>query len=313
MAIGSVLILVVLAGPAWGQLAVSRSSERVLFLAPRPQSDVDTSYVVELAERVRRRMSTELRHKLVVIDDDQICQALEASGYPCDAILNAGDADRLARFLQADAYAFGSVWEEQSRPMARFRLVDLRSSGLSGWMTVRGIPGDPPQAFAETIVDSLENQVRAAEHARECLQRRDRGDFDDALERAQRAYRMYPNHPSAAQCAWVVSEALRQPIDSQVRHLQRFVAGDSLNARAWQRLGQALSQQGDSLAALDAFVHQTLLLPNDRERRVGVLLGAVSLGEFDTAVRLADEWMEQNPLDVEMVRTKLGACVQGEM
>lgn len=315
MVLGLALVLPPLAArPAAGQLAVNRSSERVLFLVPQPQGGLDTAYAVELAEQVRRRLSTQMRHKLVVITDDQICQALTASGYPCDAILTAADADRLAGFLQADAYLFGRVWEQQSRPMARFRLVDnSRTSGLSGWTTVNGAAGDPPRAFAETIVDTLENQVRAAEYARECQERRNRGDFGDALERARRAYGMYPNHPSAALCAWVSSEAMGQPVDSQVRHLQRAVAGDSLNARAWERLGRAIQLTGDTLAALEAFVQQTLLQPNDRERRVGVILGAVSMGQFETAVNLADEWIERNPLDTEMVQIKLSACVEGEM
>lgn len=299
---------------ALAQLAVSRPEEKLLFLTLRPTDGLDTSFTLELASEVRRRLSSQMRHKLIVYSDDQICKVLEPSGYACDAILSPAEATLLASTMQASAFIIGDAWRESATPWARYRIVDVSgTSGLSGWQSVRGTPGDPPDQFARTIVDSLENEVEAAERARECLDRRNRGDFDDAMERAQRAFRIYPNHPTAAICAWYASEQLHQPLDSQVQYLRRAVRGDSLNARNWERLGRQLRQKGDTLEALDAFRHQTLLQPNDRELRVAVIAGAVGLREYDVAVDLANSWIDSHPADSAMVEIKLSACVNGEM
>jgi len=299
---------------ATAQPGGSRPNEKLLFLTPQPTDGVDTAFVLELASQVRRQLSNQMRHKLVVYSDDQICQALEPSGYACDAILSPAESELLAGFMQASAYVIGSLWRESATPWARFRFVDVTgNSGIAGWLTVRGTPGDQPRSFARTVVDSMETTVTAAERARECVDRRNRGDFTDAMDRAERAFRISPNNPAAAICAWYASEQLHQPIDSQVQYLRRAVRGDSVNARNWQRLGQLLRQAGDTAGAFDAFKHQTLLQSGDRDLRVAVVAGAVSLGDFDQAVELIDDWITRNPSDTAMVDLKLGTCVQGEM
>ncbi len=176
---------------------------------------------------------------------------------------------------------------------------------------MRGTAGDPARQFAEIVADSLQNPVRAAELARECGERRDRGDFRAAKTRAERAFELYPNHPSAAFCAEVVSEALQEPVDSQIVMMQRATRGDSLLARAWERLGRLYQQKGDSAGALSAFVNQVGADPRDRQLRKGVIAGALMLGEYEQARQLADDWLEANPGDLEFLQLKARACVEG--
>jgi hypothetical protein len=207
--------------------------ERVLFLVPAPADPEDGVYVAALAEEVRERMESKFRNDVVTVGTEQVCRVLQESAYTCNAVLGAADADRLARALRADAYIVGSFWREDTGLMGRFRMVDIGRSGLSGWMTVEGVGDSSVRDFARTVVDSLDNQVKAAERARRCSEKRDEGDFPDALEEADRVFREYPNHPSAAMCAEVSSEALQQPADSQIAYLRRAVAGDSLLTRGW--------------------------------------------------------------------------------
>ncbi len=293
------------------QLARPPSSERVLFLIPHPVGETDTAFVVQLAQEVRRRMRSQLRNKVVVLQTDLICQVLEESAYPCDAILGGSDAERLARALQADAYILGDVAYEESAPTGYFHIVDIGRSGLSGWTRVAGEGLDTPRRYAEAIVDTLENQVTAAQHARECSDKMANGDFADAKRRAHRAFELYPNHPSAAMCAEVVSEALQEPPDSQIVYLDRAVRGDSLMTRAWERKGRLHQLRGDSAAALAAFATQSRIDNTNRELRMGVIAGARILGSYDVAQQLVDEWLDANPTDVGMLQLKAATCVEG--
>jgi tetratricopeptide (TPR) repeat protein len=285
--------------------------ERVLFLVPQPADPDDGGYVAALAEEVRERMESKFRNDVVTVGTEQVCRVLQESAYTCNAVLGAADADRLARALRADAYIVGSFWRDESRPMGRFRMVDIGRSGLSGWMTVDGAGGQSARDFARTLVDSLDAQVKAAERARRCSEKRDDGDFRDAIGEADRVFRDYPNHPSAAMCAEVSSEALQQPADSQISYLRRAVAGDSLLTRGWERLGRLYQQKGDSLNALHAFTQQSRAVPGDRQLRIGVIAGAITLGEHESGRELADEWIEANPEDLEVLRLKTRACIEG--
>ncbi len=307
-------------GLAWAAMATSvyaqfgtpdRPAERVLFLIPTPQDPADSGYVATVAEEVRDRMESKFRNDLVTVGSEQVCRVLQESAYSCTAVLGYADSDRLARALRTDAYIVGSVWREGETPMGRFRMVDIGRSGLSGWVTVDGTGDSNAKDFARTIVDSLDNQVKAAERARDCSEERDRGDFDDALSRAERVFRDYPNHPSAAMCAQVSAEAMQLSPDSQITYLRRAVAGDSLLPRAWERLGRLYQQQNDSLNALDAFAHQSRAIPADRQLRIGVIAGAITLRAYEEAEELADDWLMANPEDLEVLRLKTRACVEG--
>ncbi len=309
--LGVLALLALGATSVEAQLAIRRSDERVLFLIPSPGNGTDTSFVVSLADEVRTELRNKMRHKLLVYESEAICEVLAQSAYACDAILTSMDADRLARAMQADAYIMGQVVHDGTVPVADLRMIDLRRSGLSGRTTVRGTPGDSPSSFADAIVDTLDNQVKAAEHARECTERLERGDYRDAKERAQRAFRMYPNHPAAAMCVEVVSEALREPADSQIVYLERAVQGDSLLPRVWERLGRLYQGKADTTRALQAFSRQSLIDGNNRELRVGVVSGALATGNYEVARDLAQEWLDRNPLDVDMMQLKTRACVEG--
>lgn len=308
------LVAVAVAGwaPPLAAQAGSRPDERVLFLAPRPASEQDSTYVAQLAHEVRQRLGSRFRHRVYTITTEQVCDVLSQSGFRCGAILNPVDAERLARAFQADAYIDGDFWRDGAVPVVRYRMVDIGNSGLSGWQTARGVAGDAPRRFAEIVSDSLDNQIRAAEYARECLDRRDRGDFRQALDRARRAFELYPNHPAAANCAAVVLEAMQAPVDSQIVMYERAVRGDSVNQRALERLGRLYQAAGDSLKSLHAFRTLVEMNPDDRERWLGVVAGYITLRGYDEARELADEWLERHPGDLGFLQLKARACTEGE-
>ncbi len=312
-AIALATALAVVPSSADAQLARRRATERLLFMIPQSQGEGDQEFVVEVASETRDELISRLRGQIITITSEDICRVLEESAYQCDVSLNPADAERLAQAMRSDAYVIGWMWrQEEDAPALRMRMVDVRRrTGLSGWTTVESGTNVGAVDFAQLVVDSLEHQMEAANWARECAEKRDRGDFDDAMERAQRAFAIYQNHPSAAMCAEVVSEVMGEPLENQIAYLLRAVRGDSLLDRAWERLGRLYRQQGDSVAALAAFANQSRAKPNDRQLRMGVIAGAITTAQFDVGRELADEWLEANPADLEMLQLKARACVEG--
>ncbi len=305
------LAMMAMAVPLSGAAAQQR--EILLLLAPEPEDTNDLQYTLELGREARIRIENRLRHRLSIVETDDICKLLRDSGFGCDQSVDATGAARMAQAMGVDVYMVGKFWFVNSTPQARFRMVDIGRSGLSGWVTIRGTAGDPPRSFAQIIVDSLLTQMRAAELTRECNARRDSGDFERALREAQKVFEMYPNHPSAATCAAVVREAMGQPPDSQIPEYERAIRGDSLLDRAYQRLGQRYLAIGDSLNALGAFRKQMYLTPDDRTRWYGVINQYIAIGEYSEAESLVNQWLERQPNDLEFLTLKTLACFRGKL
>jgi tetratricopeptide (TPR) repeat protein len=201
-------------------------------------------------------------------------------------------------------------------PKVSLHLLDIRRSGLSGWVHVTGQAGMQPKPFAQVVADSLENPVRAAEATRECLDRRDRRDFSGAKDRARRAFQYVPNHPAAANCLAVVLEAEQAPPDSLIPVLERAVRGDSLNTRAWESLGRQYQAKGthqDSLRAAEAFLKQLEADPTDAKLRTGIAALFITLKEYARARDLLNVAIQQNPGDLALLQLKARACEEGSL
>lgn len=310
---GALLVGLVVPDVAHGQLARRTSNERILILNPIPATPTDSAYTVAFADAFRERMTSKYRFRLGIIPTEKICEALEASGFNCRAPLPPDQAAPLARFLQATGYVVGWMTRGTDSVRIRLRLVDVGRSGLAGWEVYAVAATTSAEDFARDVTDRLEDRVRAAEDARECSERRERGDARGAASRADRVYATYPNHPSAAMCMALVHEVAQHPLDSIIASLKRAVAGDSLLGRAWEDLGRRLQDKGDTLGALDAFVMQLRADPSDLRLRVGVAAALVSYKRYPEAVRVLDEGLAQNPGDMTMLALKERACLEGQL
>ncbi len=289
------------------------NGKKLLILPPLPGDGVDSAYVRQLADAIRDRMDSKLRFKMRVVPKSKISEALQASGFEPDAILDDGGVAQLAEFLQADAYAVGRARKNSEAPEVDLRLVDLRRSGLAGWVHVKGGPGVQPKDLAKVVVDSLENQVDAAKSARECIEKRDRQDYKGARQRAAKAFQRYPNHPAASICMADVYEASGESPDSLIAMLVRATEGDSLNSRVWERLGRRYQQKGDTLRAVQSFEHQLAANPGDFRLRLGLAATYNQLQDFERARDLINEGLKINPADLPSLKLKARTCVDGEL
>ncbi|MBI2401219.1 MAG: tetratricopeptide repeat protein [Gemmatimonadetes bacterium] len=290
-------------------------TERVLVVAPVPADPGDSAYAVTFGDELRKGIEGKSRRQLSVVTKDKIGEALEASGFSRDALLDDNAANQLARFLQADAYVVGRI-ERNPVPRAHVHLIELRRSGLSGWVHVIGAAGATAKQLADMATDSMENHVRAAEAPRECLERRDRRDFRGAKERARRAFTFVPHHPAGAMCLAVVFEAEQAPPDSLIPVLELAVKGDSLNTRPWEMLGRQYQAKGtheDSLKAAGAFLRQLQADPSDAKLRTGIAALLITLKEYARSREVLDAGLEQNPGDLATLQLKARACEEGSL
>jgi tetratricopeptide (TPR) repeat protein len=313
IAAGLVTVGVLLPAGATGQLARTRSNERLLVLAPLPGPSTDTAFAIAVGEALRDRMVSKYRLRLATIPTTVICEALEASGFNCKVPLPPENAPPLARFLQATAFMVGWLDRPDDSLRLRLRLVDAAGSGLAGWETVRAPAAMNAEDLGKLAADQLEDHLRAAEHTRDCSERRQRGDAKGAADRANRAFALYPNHPAAAMCLAYAYEVQQLPVDSIVVVLRKAVAGDSLNGRAWEELGRRLRDKGDEQAALDAFYNQLLAEPTNQRLRIGVIAGLAAQGDYARAVEAADAGLALSPGEVQLLQLKERACLDGSM
>ncbi len=309
--VGSAALLVCFGRPAAVD-AQERTHDRILILTPQPRDRADTVYVHEMTHQLRQRAQNKFRHKWQVISSDKVHELFVSSGFAENTIIGPEMVDQVARSLQAHAFMYGSFWRNDATPIASFRMVDVSRAGLSGWMTVQGQPGDPPREFAERVADSLDNQVKAADYAKDCTARRDRSDFRGARDRADRAFELYPNHPASALCLSYVFEATRQPPDSLIWAYRKAARGDSLYMRAWEELARQYQRAGDTAGAVEAYARQLQANPNDAEMRYNTAAGYVVTKNYPAALEVMDEGLRRDPGNLRLVRLKERACLESE-
>jgi tetratricopeptide (TPR) repeat protein len=300
--------------PAQAQRGRQQSNlERVLILPAVPANpEADSAFTIELADEMRGRLSGRVRNQVHVITTDQYCEALLASGFACEALLDDNSAEQLARFLRADSYITGRL-SRNSAPGITLHMVDIGRSGIAGWVSVLGEAGQQAKDFANLVSDSLRNQVRVAQEARECSDRRDRSDFRGARERVDRAFQLYPNHPAAALCLAYVFEATQQPADSLIWAYEQAVRGDSLFERGWDRLGVLYLQAGDTVKAVEAYQSQLQSKPSNVQLRQSVAAMWIELDEFEKALSVVEAGLARTPEELSLLVYKARACVDGEM
>ncbi len=298
---------------ARGQLAVQTANTTALILPPMPDNPGDSTYAVQVGDAIRKKIDGKLRLKLRVVPKDRMAEALGNSGFSPDAILDDNGAIQLARFMNVDAYLWGTLSRTDNVPSLHLRLVDNRRSGLSGWVTVKGVPGKDVDDFASLVADSVDVQVKAAEQARECLDRRDKKEFGSAEDRAARAFRIAPNHPAAALCLAAVLEIKKASIDSQIAVYQRAAEGDPDLARAWDGLSRLYQQKGDSAAWADALIKNLETNPTDMRLRFAAVELLYRTKQYARSVQLLDQGLERSPGDNGATSLKARSCFDGQL
>ena len=121
-------------------------------------------------------------------------------------MLDEGQSRELGRFLNARIH--DRTLEHRGATLAArvLRVVDIGSSGFP--FHVRPSPGDAatPAALGEAIAQRLNRIVRAGESARDCNDKRMKGQIPAATDAAKKALSTEPDLPAAHLCLATVYE-----------------------------------------------------------------------------------------------------------
>jgi len=300
-------------GSAAAQLTAPQQPAEKLLVLPFMAAAADSALSIAVSDAVRERIGQLAKYKVVVITKAKLCEALQASGFPCDGLLDDQQAVQLARFLQVQAYVTGSLARSGNSLTAQVHVADIGGSGMAARFDANnGNPGTA-QALAETIAQRLNLIVRASEQTRECTGARQRGQFQRALSAAQKAFAIDPNSAGAHLCVATVYEAQRLPVDSNIAASQRALRGDSLNPTALENIARGYQQKGDTLKAIDAFVTQLRGEPRNTQRRLGIAQLLRQMKQYQRAVELLDEGLAVVPGDQQLVEQKTRLCIEGSL
>ncbi len=298
---------------AAAQLAAPQAPSQRLLVLPFQASAADSAASIALSDALRDRVTALSKSKVVVVPKAKLCEALKASGFPCDGLLDDQQARQLARFLQVHAYVTGSFVKEGPKLTTEVRLIDIASSGMSGTFTVTDANPGTTAALAELIAQRVASIVRISEPIRNCNEERKKSQFVRARNEAQKALALDPNSVGAWLCIATVYEAQRMPIDSVIAASERAIRGDSLNGTALENIARGYQQKGDTLKAINAFIQQLRGEPRNTNKRLGVAQLLRQMKQFQRAVDLLDEGLKVLPGDAQLLELKLTICNEASM
>lgn len=301
------------ASMAAAQLAVSQPQEQILLLPLTVGRAEDSAASVKTTDLARERLATLARYKIVVVPKAKLCEALQASGFGCDGLLDDQQARQLARFLRVSAYTTGRLEPDGNALAARMRVIDISSSGLASSFTVSNPTTTTPETLAEAVAQRLNVLVRAAESARECTTLRQRGNLPRAVQAAQKSLAADPGAVGAHLCLILVYEAQRQPPDSLLAVANRVLAIDSLNATAWDTRRAVAQQKNDTTMWIGALQRLVAIEPYNIGRLLGTAQLLYQMKRYEDAVVVLDRGLAANPGDQAMIELRTRTCIDGAM
>jgi len=295
------------------QVGVPGPTTKLLILPLLGRTPADSATSVAVMDAARERLISMAHYKVLVVPKAKLCEALKASDFPCDVLLDDAQARLLARVLNVDAYDTGTLEHSGTALTAHVRIVDIGSSGYAFMLSATLASPGTPAALGEALAARFNTIVRAAENARECEEHRQKGQLNAALDAASKALSIEPNLTAAHLCVATVYEAKGFPPDSLIAAATRATRGDSLNPTAWELKARQYLSRGDTLNAVDAFLHELAGEPQNEQLRLGVAELLRQQKQYQRAVGVLDEGLAHLPGDAKLLDLKAQVCIQGQL
>lgn len=295
---------------AVAQLAAPQAPSQRLLVMPFLASSADSAGAIALSDAVRGRVTALAKNKVNVVPKAKLCEALKASGFPCDGLLDDQQAKQLARFLQVHSYLTGTYSKKGATLAADVHMTDIASSGMSGTFTVSDANPGTTAALAELIAQKVVAIVRISEPIRNCKQEREQQRFARARAEANKALAVDPNSTGAWLCIATIHESMRMPIDSVILASRNALKGDSCNGTAWENIARGYQQKADTAKMVDAFISQLCGEPRNVPKRLGIAQMLRQQKNFDRAVDVLDAGLQYSPNDQQLLDLKLTICTE---
>lgn len=301
------------AAPAQVSYQPQQPTEKLLVLPLVVKTPADSAFSIAVMDVAREKLGGMAKYKIQVIPKPKLCEALKASDYTCDVLLDETQANQLGRFLSVNAYTTGTLERGGGTIATTVRVRDIGSSGLASLFAVSVSNPGTAASVGEAIAQRLNTLVRAAEQARDCEDQRKKSQFPKSLDAARKALAIEPNLPAAQICIATVYEAQHMPLDSMLAAYQRATKGDSLNATAWENIAHIYQQKGDTLKAIDALIHELSGEPHNTQLRLGIVELLRQQRRYAQAKALLDDGLAKNPNEQRFIESRQRICIEGEL
>jgi tetratricopeptide (TPR) repeat protein len=301
-------LFVAVVAPATAQLAAPQAPSQRLLVLPFQASAADSAGSIALADAVRDRVTALTKNKVSVVPKAKLCEALKASGFPCDGLLEEQQERQLARFLQVHSFLSGSYAKKGATLEAEMRLNDIASSGMSGAFRMSDANPGTVAALADLIAQKVASIVRLSEPIRNCNEERKKGQFNRARNEAQKALAVEPNSTGAWLCIATIHEAMRHPVDSVIAASRNALKGDSCSGIAWENIARGYQQKGDTAQMIDAFISQLCSDPRNISKYLGIAQLLRQEKNYTKADSVLNLGLQVAPNDMQLLDLKLTIC-----
>lgn len=163
---------------------------------------------------------------------------------------------------------------------------------------------DDALALIERSLDLAPEQ--ADWHSNLGVIRQARGDLEGAIASYERAIALKPSHSRAHGNLGVLLK-VRGDLAGAEAAYRRSIELDATHADAYHNLAVVLSSTNRSTEAVTAFCRALTLKPHYPEARRALALAYCTLGQFDRAVQVCEEWLKDEPESSVAIHT-LAAC-----
>jgi tetratricopeptide (TPR) repeat protein len=296
------------AGSLAAQLAAPQPTEKLLILPLSVTAPADSAASIATTDAARARLISLARYKVNVIPKQKICEVLAQSGFGCDVLITAQQAEQLAKALGINSWTSGMLTHSGNLYVAKFHITS-GASGFASTFTING--GATPAALGEAIAQRLVNIVKAAEFARSCNDQRSHNALDRALAEARKAFTIEPNLAEAWTCIASVHEVKRSPADSMVHAYQGALKGDSANSGVWSRLANLQMAKGDTDGSLGTYALELQQNPADKNLRLALANQQLQRKHYAEAMSLVADGLKLAPADQQLADTRKRIALDG--
>ncbi|MHB1328268.1 MAG: tetratricopeptide repeat protein [Gemmatimonadales bacterium] len=290
--------------------AQPRNLPRLLVANPHTFQASDSAAAVRIGHGMRDKLNGIADRWYMVIERDQMNDALTQYGYPPDAVLPPLVARQLGSQLQARASVISTLAREGGQIKVESRV--LSGNDQTGHLvTATQVAGQSPEDLGGKLAESMKGAFNALPDAKACFEE-SQTNPSKAADAARKAIRAQPNHALAELCLAQLAVTRKAPVDEILGHYKNATEGDRYSLEAWGGLLGQYQVKGDTANIIETYSQLIVIAPNNQRVvedavRFFIIAGKPDIGEEKAREAIARD--PSNPDNYNMLST---ACLVQE-